>query len=147
MTGSAGFATFVPVPDEITAPWWEATKEHRLTLQTCQRCAQVQHPPRALCVHCGSDELDWTLSEGSGVVDSFTVVHRAPRPDLTVPYVIARVRLAEGVILLTRLHEREPGDWRIDDPVRVAWADLDGGRALPVFVPDAPSSHETEKGG
>ncbi|GAA1793880.1 Zn-ribbon domain-containing OB-fold protein [Actinomadura chokoriensis] len=146
-----GFAPDVPPADEITAPWWEATREHRLVLQTCPECTRVQHPPRALCVHCGSDEPGWSTSQGRGVVDSFTVVHRAPRPDLAVPYVIARVRLAEGVVLLTRLQEREPDDWRIDDPVRVAWAGLADGRALPVFVPDvfvpdAPPPHETEKG-
>ncbi|NKZ03466.1 Zn-ribbon domain-containing OB-fold protein [Actinomadura latina] len=141
MTGLDGFKPDVPAPDEITAPWWEATKEHRLMLQTCPSCARVQHPPRALCTHCGSDELDWVTSGGLGVVDSFTVVHRAPRPDLTVPYVIARVRLAEEVVLLTRLQEREPDEWRIGEPVRVAWVDLDDGRALPVFVPDVPSSH------
>jgi len=152
MTGSDGFAPDVPAPDEVTAPWWEATREHRLLLQTCARCARVQHPPRALCVHCGSDEPDWSASGGRGAVDSFTVVHRAPRPDLAVPYVIARVRLAEGAVLLTRLQEREPDAWRIGDPVRVAWADLADGRALPVFVPDAAPApdarppHDTEKG-
>jgi uncharacterized protein len=141
-----GFKPAAPAPDEITAPWWEATREHRLVLQTCRSCTRVQHPPRALCTHCGSDDLDWSASEGRGAVDSFTVVHRAPRPDLAVPYVIARVRLAEGVVLLTRLQGREPDGWRIDEPVRAAWAGLDDGRALPVFVPDAAPSHDTEKG-
>ncbi|MEU8802366.1 OB-fold domain-containing protein [Spirillospora sp. NPDC048819] len=145
------FEPDVPAPDEVTAPWWDATREHRLVLQTCARCVRekrpaAQHPPRALCVRCGSDELDWVRSGGAGVVDSFTVVHRAPRPDLAVPYVIARVRLAEGVVLLTRLQGREPDGWHIDDKVQVTWIDLDDGRALPVFVPDAPPSPETEKG-
>lgn len=155
MTGLDGFEPGVPAPDEITGPWWEATREHRLVLQTCPRCVRedrpgVQHPPRALCIHCGSDELGWAASGGTGVVDACTVVHRAPRPDLAVPYVIARVRLDEGVVLLTRLQGREPDAWRIDDPVRIAWVDLDDGRALPVFVPAAPSaapsSPETEEG-
>lgn len=151
MTGLDGFKPDVPAPDEITGPWWEATREHRLVLQTCARCVRenrpgAQHPPRALCVHCGSDELDWAASAGTGVVDACTVVHRAPRPDLAVPYVIARVRLDEGVVLLTRLQEREPDAWRIDDPVRVAWVDLDDGRALPVFVPHEAPSPETERG-
>ncbi|GAA0823988.1 Zn-ribbon domain-containing OB-fold protein [Streptosporangium amethystogenes subsp. fukuiense] len=125
----------VPPPDEITLPWWEATRDRRLLVQTCAGCAGRQHPPRALCVHCGSDRLDWGTSAGTGVVDSFTVVHRAPRPELDVPYVIARVRLAEGVILLTRLEGRPEEEWRIDDPVRLTWVGLGDGRALPVFVP------------
>lgn len=140
MTASDAFAPAVPPPDEVTAPWWDATREHRLVLQTCPRCVRAgrpgtQHPPRALCIRCGTDELSWAGSDGLGAVDSFTVVHRAPRPGVAVPYVIARVRLAEGVVLLTRLREREPDEWLIDDPVRVAWLDLDDGRALPVFVP------------
>ncbi|MBX6751303.1 MAG: OB-fold domain-containing protein, partial [Micromonosporaceae bacterium] len=69
------------------------------------------------------------------VVDSFTVVYRAPAPDLTVPYVIARVRLDEGVVCLTRLTSADPEAWRIGDRVTVDWIDLPDGRALPVFVP------------
>lgn len=126
----------VPQPDEVTAPWWDATRDHRLLVQTCRACGTTQHPPRALCTGCGATEhLGWRSSTGTGVVDSFTVVHRAPRPELSVPYVIARVRLDEDVILLTRLEGRQPQDWRIDDRVRVDWVDLADGRALPIFVP------------
>lgn len=126
----------VPAADEVTEGWWEATKEHRLVVQSCSACQATQHPPRALCIHCGSvDNLQWTQATGTGVVDSVTVVHRAPRPEVEVPYAIARVRLDEGPILLTRLEQREPESWQIDEPVQVAWVDLDDGRALPIFVP------------
>src|SRR5690606_41909355 len=112
-----------------------------LVLQRCARCvreerAGVQHPPRALCVHCGSDELEWAESGGTGVVDSFTVVHRAPRPELAVPYVIARVRPDEGPVLPTRLQEREPDAGSFDYRVRVAWDDRDAGRASTGVGPD-----------
>lgn len=124
----------VPPPDEVTAPWWDATREHRLLVQRCTSCAHTQHPPRALCTGCGSAEhLGWVEAAGTAVVDTFTVIHRAPRPDITTPYVVARVRLAEGVLALTRLEGRDPDDWRIADPLAVAWTDLPDGRALPVF--------------
>lgn len=127
----------VPPADEVTAPWWEATREHRLVLQTCEPCGAVQHPPRAVCIRCGrTDRLGWRDAAGTGTVDSFTVVHRAPRPELEVPYVVARVRLTEGPLTLTRLEGRDPDDWGIDDPVRVEWIDLTDGRALPVFRHD-----------
>lgn len=126
----------VPPPDEVTAGWWAATSAHRLVVQRCTSCAHHQHPPRALCTGCGAlDHLEWVEAAGTGVVDTFTVVHRAPRPDVATPYVVARVRLAEGVLALTRLEGREPDAWRIDDPVRVAWTDLPDGRALPTFQP------------
>ena len=81
-----------------------------------------------------SYDLGWVDATGAGTVDSFTVVHRAPRPEADVPYVIARVRLDVGVVLLTRLEGREPDHWSIGDAVRVEWAPADDGRALPVFV-------------
>ena len=126
----------VPPADEITAGWWDATREHRLVVQGCEACGTVQHPPRAVCTGCGEGgRLVWRDDAGTGVVDSFTVVHRAPRKDLAVPYVIARVRLDSGVLLLTRLEGADDQAWRIDDRVRVAWVDLADGRALPVFTP------------
>lgn len=122
----------VPPADDVTADWWEATREHRLTVQVCSQCAHVQHPPRAVCTACSSmDHLALQDASGAGVVDTYTVIHRAPRPDVDVPYTLARVRLAEGPILLTRL--TDSNDWTIGDDVTVGWLDLPDGRALPVF--------------
>jgi uncharacterized OB-fold protein len=121
----------VPPPDDVTAQWWDNTREHRYTLQTCGSCGHVQHPLKALCVHCGSlEHLALAPASGSGVVDTWTVVHRAPGPDLETPYTIARIRLAEGPVVLTRL---DGADWAIGERVAVHWLDLDDGRALPLF--------------
>lgn len=128
----------VPPADELTAGWWDATREHRLTVQGCGVCGRVQHPPRAVCTRCGSTEaLGLQDASGRGAVDSWTVVQQAPVPDMEVPYVIARVRLDEGVLLLTRLEGQEdPGSWLTGDRVAVDWVDLPDGRALPVFRPE-----------
>lgn len=125
----------VAPPDELTAAWWDATREHRLTVQTCTACGHAQHPPRALCTACGrTDALVLVDASGAATVDTYTVVHRAPRADVETPYVVARVRLAEGPIVLSRLLGDR--DWSIGDPVTVGWVDLPDGRALPVFRPE-----------
>ena len=122
----------VPAPDDVTADWWDATREHRLTVQGCSACGHVQHPPRALCISCGSlADLTLLPTSGRAVVDAWTVVHRAPRPDVEAPYVVARVRLDEGPILLTRLLGGHT--WTIGDEVVVDWHDVPDGRSLPVF--------------
>lgn len=124
----------VPQADENSAAFWDATREHRFTVQSCAACHAVQHPPKALCTGCGSMEhLAQVDATGSGVVDSFTVVHRAPRPELSVPYTVARVRLDEGPVMLTRLEPAVPGGsgWQIGDAVALDWVDLEDGRALP----------------
>jgi uncharacterized OB-fold protein len=131
----------VPPADDVTAGWWDATREHRYVLQACAACAHVQHPPRALCTSCYSmEQLDFVPASGHGSVDTFTVVHRGPRPEIEVPYVVARVRLDEGPIVLTRLLGDE--SWTIGDRVSVHWADLDDGRALPVFRAAVPGVAE-----
>lgn len=138
----------VPPADEITADFWAATGEHRLTVQSCERCGHVQHPPRALCTACGDTEhLAQVAAAGTGVVDGFTVVHRPPVPTMAAPYTIARVRLDEGPLMLTRLvdeHAAGP-NWAVGDPVEVAWVDLPDGRALPYFRPTPTHPDQTTK--
>jgi hypothetical protein len=77
------------------------------------------------------DHLSLADASGRGVVDTWTVVHRAPWPDLETPYTIARIRLDEGPVVLTRL---DGTDWSIGDRVAVGWLDLPDGRALPLFT-------------
>jgi len=126
---------YVPPSDELTEPWWNATREHRFMLQHCGACDSVQHYPRHLCVGCGSSEhLSWVESHGRGVIDTFTVVHRAARPDLDVPYVVARIRLAEGPIVLSNIVDVSPDEVESGALVLLEWRDLADGRALPVFT-------------
>lgn len=129
----------VPPADEVTGPWWDATREHRLTVQTCADCGTFQHPPRAVCLRCMSTaHLELVDAAGTGTVDACTTVFRAPRPGVNVPYTVARVRLTEGPLLVTRLEDAD--DWDIGDPVTVFWVDLEDGRALPFFRPAPPTA-------
>jgi uncharacterized protein len=126
----------VPPPDDVTTGWWDATREHRLVVQSCVDCGHRQHPPRALCTRCGTTQgLELRAVSGRGTVDSWTVVHRAPRPDVALPYTVVRIRLDEGPILLSVLDD-PPGapEPILGTPVVVAWTDLPDGRALPVFT-------------
>lgn len=112
--------------DPYAEAWWEATRERRLVYQQCTTCQHAQHYPRAICIGCGGGALEFRAATGSGIVDSFTTVLRADEP-----YTVARVRLAEGPILLTHL-EGIPNPV-CDQPVRIAWRPLPSGRHLPVF--------------
>jgi uncharacterized OB-fold protein len=125
----------LPPVDAVTQGWWDATRERRLVLQSCGACGAVQHYPRALCTSCGAtDQLGWREVSGNGTVDSFSVVHRG-LPGFEAPYVVARVRLAEGPILMTNLVDADVESWSCDDAVAVAWQPLSDGRHLPLFAP------------
>lgn len=122
-----------PPQDAVTEPWWAATRQRRLVVQACADCAALQHPPRPICLSCAGTALVWREMAGTGRIDAWTVVHRSPGPGFDPPYVLARVRLDEGPVLLTRLggglHHR------CGDRVELAWQPLPDGRHLPLFNP------------
>jgi acetyl-CoA acetyltransferase/uncharacterized OB-fold protein len=125
----------LPAPaDAVTRPWWDATRAGHLTLQRCVACAHVQHPPRILCTGCGATEgLRLVPVTGGAVLDTFTVVHRAP-PGRRAPYALGRVRLAEGPVLLASLLG-DPAALRCDQLLRLVWFSVPDGRRLPAFRP------------
>ena len=124
----------LPPETSDTKAWWDATRDQRLVVQRCASCGRHQHYPRALCTACGSTDLTFDDAAGTGSVVSFSVVHRAPSDSFTPPYVVALVRLDEGVQLLTNI-VAPPDIVRCDQPVTVTWEALDDGRHLPLFTP------------
>ena len=124
----------IAAADPTTASFWEATRAQRLVLQRCEACGRVQHYPRSFCSSCGDARIVQLEAAGTGTLTSFTVVHRAPHPAFTPPYIVALVRLDEGPTLLTNLVSSEPERVRCDARVRLAWEPLPDGRNLPLFT-------------
>lgn len=130
----------VPVPDESSAPFWEAAARHVLTLARCAQCGSFTHPPDAVCLHCGSTEPGFAFveCEGAGTVRSWTVMRQSFLPgfDDDVPFVLVDVELSDpaGIRLIGRLLDGAEADLRAGAPVRLAFEDLGPGVAVPAFV-------------
>ena len=118
-------------PDAVTQPFWDGIAVGKLRLQRCRSCTRHLFYPRPVCPHCMSADLEWFDASGSGVVYSFTTVHRAP-PGFEPPYVVALVELQEGVRMLTRLVGVEPDRVAIGLAVELA---IKGDPPLPYFRP------------
>ncbi len=134
----------LPVPDELTAPFWTAASEHRLVIQRCE-CGRLSHPPVAICPVCHSQRFTWQPMSGSGQVYAFTSVCHAVHP-VTVghtPYIIALVELAEGPRMLTNLRGCEAGGVRVGLPVQVIFEDLTDTLSLPQFTPQIGDQEAT----
>lgn len=118
-----------------SAGYFDGASNGLLLLQKCPKCASYQFPPRHLCQTCWHDELDWTESSGRGLVESLTVVHRAPTAEFRdkVPFIIVAVQLDEGVRMITNLVGEGAMSARIGDRVRVAFEADASGNALPQF--------------
>jgi uncharacterized OB-fold protein len=102
--------TSPPVPDEDSAPYWDALREHRLRLQKCANCGEVRFPPMPGCPNCGSPESKLLFGAGTGEVYSWIVVRRpfGTFTEADLPAVIATVELDEGCRVLGRLHTTKP---------------------------------------
>ncbi|MHB8508908.1 MAG: Zn-ribbon domain-containing OB-fold protein [Candidatus Dormibacteria bacterium] len=116
--------------DVLTAPFWVAAEERRLTLQRCRACASHQFYPRPFCLQCEGTDLEWVDAAGTGTIYSAVRVHLKVIPELAPPYFVAVVELTEG----PRITSNIIGDAApIGANVRVQWRDRDGMPPLPVF--------------
>lgn len=100
----------VPRPSDITKPFWEAAHRGEIRVQKCRACGQAEHPPRPICKHCWSDDLEWIRCSGAGEVYSYTICHWATVAAFKteVPYVVAIVDLPEGVRMNARIVDCAP---------------------------------------
>ncbi|CAI8056898.1 hypothetical protein GBAR_LOCUS30990 [Geodia barretti] len=86
----------IPVPNELSQPFWDAVNEQRLVLQNCTACEKLQYPPQASCQACGSaDGLEWKEVAGKGHIAAYIVIEdgRLNRRMLDQPYNLALVTL------------------------------------------------------
>ena len=120
-----------------TAPFWKAAREHRLLIQHCHKCGRNVFYPRLYCPFCLSDDLGWVESSGRGKVYTFSVVlNNAPTAFLTdMPFVIAIVKLEEGVQMMTNIVGCSPVDVHCEMPVAVAFEELNAEITVPKFTP------------
>ena len=143
--------TQAPKPLPIVAPWaipfWEAARQHQLALQHCRACNRLIFYPRYACPHCFSQELGWRPASGRGTVYSYTVVKsNAPSGFIAdMPYVVAVIRLEEGVRMLSNIVECDLEQLRCDMPVQVTFERLNDEFTLPKFRPASADSARSAK--
>ena len=127
----------IPVVNEWARPFWEAAREHKLLIQRCGDCGKYIFYPRMCCPECFSSSLVRVESSGRGVIYSFTIVENNPPSAFLgdLPYVIAIVRLEEGVQMLSNIVDWDSKTLRCDMPVTVTFEKLDEEFTLPKFKP------------
>lgn len=127
----------LPKPDKDSAAYWEAARRHELVMQRCAHCYRFRFYPRSVCPYCLSDEFQWQRVSGRGVIHSFTVVHRPPHPAFRdrVPYVLALIKLEEGIQMMSNVVDCDPTMVRIGMPVEVTFDDITPEITLPKFRP------------
>lgn len=128
---------FFPQRSPDTAAYWDACQRHELLIQRCSKCGVLQFYPRNVCTSCGSNSLDWVTATGRGKVLSWTIVRRAVSAAYAddVPYVIALIKLQEGVVMMSKVVACEPEAVHTGMAVEVNFEDWSEQVSMPVFVP------------
>ncbi len=88
----------IPVPDELSQPFWDAVNQRRLVLQNCTACNKLQYPPQPTCQVCDTAaSLEWKEVQGKGHIATFIVIEdgRLNRRMSDQPYNLALVTLDE----------------------------------------------------
>lgn len=124
-----------PMADSDSVGWWEQAAQHRLVVQRCSDCSHMRLPPAPICPKCRSDAAEWHEVSGSGVLYTYTVVHRPVAADQELPFVIAVIELtgAGGLRMISNMVECAPEDLRIGMAVEVVWEDMSADLAVPRF--------------
>ena len=129
---ASGYPVFDgPGPD---AQFAQALAQGRFQIQHCSACGQHVFYPRALCIHCGSAQLEWVAPSGAGSVYSSTTVRR--KPQAGGDYNVALVDLAEGPRLMSRIDGVAPDQVRIGMRVQARVIDDPIKGKLLVFIPE-----------
>lgn len=129
----------IPVVNPWAKPFWEAAREGRLVIQQCSDCGKTIFYPRIACPDCFSDHVEWVEASGKGSIYTFTVVkNNAPSAFIQdIPYVVAVIRLDEGVQMLSNVVDCDPETLHCDMSVEVVFEKFTTEFTLPKFRPVA----------
>ena len=103
--GGGDPAYLLPPRNRDVAPFWDALREGRLTLQRCRDCGRARFPVAPVCPHCAGRSCDWQPLSGRGTVHSWIRYHRGYLPEFEplMPYDVLCVSLDEGPRVFGRL--------------------------------------------
>ena len=122
----------LPKLDSFNRDFWTGGEQGELRIMHCNDCNAFVHPPRPVCRHCLSENVEPKVVSGTGVVDTYTINHQKWHPKMEVPFVVARVALddAPGVFLTTNIIGCEVNEVEFGDRVKVTFEQHDD-----VYVP------------
>ena len=133
----------LPLPDEVSAFFWDGAREGRLLVQRCSACTRYQYPPDVVCTYCQSAALEAASVSGRGFLYSYSVVDRPFNEGFVdaLPYVLGLVELDEqpGLRMITNIVDAAETPLQVGMPLEVTFEDR-GEVVLPQFRPAREAS-------
>jgi uncharacterized OB-fold protein len=113
-----------------SASFYQALCDKRLIGTRCQECQTVYVPPRQVCLHCHSRDVEWVEVKGEGILVAYTTIAVGTSPmvaqgyDRNRHYCCGIVALAEGprlCALIIGADAQKPASIKIGTAVSVAF--------------------------
>jgi uncharacterized OB-fold protein len=105
--------------------FYQFVKEKRLMAAKCNKCGAMLLPPKPMCIHCLSTNLQWTELEGSGKLLSYTVIHVAPEQFQSfAPYIVGIVEFERGFRLPGMIRDVDPKEIRVGMNLKIGFDSL-----------------------
>ncbi len=103
--------------------WRNIKSRYNLIGKRCKRCGEIYFPPRQLCKKCRRlGEMEEYPLEGEGEIETFTVIRTPPEGfERQAPYVMAVVKLKEGVKLTAQIVDVDIDEVKIGMKVRAVF--------------------------
>lgn len=128
-----------PLPDDLSAPFWDGCRDHRLCIQRCRNCGHYIHWPKPVCRFCLSTELAFEPVSGQATLYAYTLVNQAFHPFYLdrLPYLLATVELVEQpkLMFFTRLTDCREDELGIGASMVVSYEDVLPDLTFPLFRP------------
>jgi uncharacterized OB-fold protein len=146
-SASAASSPPIPLPNALTAFFWDAISRGELQILRCQNCGHYVHYPRPICDNCQELNLAPETVSGAAHLYTYTWATQAFHPYYVdkIPYCIAVVELVEqpGLRLTTNIVDCAREDIKTGMALQVKFVAVTQGLTLPLFAP-ADESARTE---
>lgn len=127
-----GERAYPPRHSAFTAVFWEALREGTWQTTRCGACGHATFPPKPVCPHCWSTDMQWAPLGARGRLYSWTRIHAAPAVFAAEsPYAVGIVDLDDGLRLACRLVETDNIPWTPGMPVEMVVLSYEDG---PLFA-------------
>ena len=120
-----------PTPDPESQAFWDAARQGKFLIRSCNACGKVHWYPRTICPFCMSADTEWRDGSGKGAIYTYTVMRRAKEP-----YAVAYVELDEGPKMLTNIVDCDLDRLEIGQRVELIFVPTtEEGPPVPCFKP------------
>jgi uncharacterized OB-fold protein len=118
-----------PIPDELSAPFWDGVRRGRLMIQRCGDCRRYCYPPVARCTACLSERVLFEQVSGRGRVYCYSETVsgvRHPYFAAIAPYLVGLVELEEqqGLLMCTNFPGATLEELSVDAEVAVEFQEI-----------------------